>query len=162
MQEPQWIEWSGGDCPVSANTLIEAKGKTGDITKDTASGFDWQWDGASYDIAAYRVLPPTKFDIQAALATLTAAGYTMTPREPAKRMVRITIDVPEPMTEAPEVGADYWRVVVGNKAPNALDWDGYDWELRWLKAGICYDNEADAQAALDAWAKRTVVPLGDV
>lgn len=52
-----WIEWGGGECPLSENTAIDF------ICRDGDEGFDyeareigWHHDGAGDDIIAYRVV----------------------------------------------------------------------------------------------------------
>ena len=57
----EWIEWSGGDCPVEDDALVETKGRNGDIDTNVASF--WCWDHAPYwpesDIIAYRIVAPS-------------------------------------------------------------------------------------------------------
>lgn len=101
-------------------------------------------------------------DIESALAALTAAGYSIQPPEPKRRIVRITIDVPEPMTQAPEVGDTFWYPQMGWDELDCDEWTDTGGDGPRLAAGLCYASQADAQAFLDAWARRSVVPVGDV
>lgn len=155
MQEPKWIEWYAGERPVSGDTPVEVRYRNGSTEMRNARKLGWAISGGDFDIVAYRVVG----DIESALAIITAAGGIVTFPEPKKRMVRITIDVPEPMTEAPELDDDYWYVDLACFEIQITGWESLDEEHALLAAGLCYATEADAQAALDAWAKRTVTPL---
>lgn len=53
-----------------------------------------------------------------------------------------------PMTEAPEVGSEYWVIYL--KEVSLQQWDGSEIDHRWLAEGICFRTEADARAALQA------------
>lgn len=53
-----WIEWSGGDCPVFAYSLVETKWSSGAIVEDCAGEFDWSFEDGSCNIIAYRVVKP--------------------------------------------------------------------------------------------------------
>lgn len=164
MTEPQWIEHDGSaGCPVLAGSDCEVMFRSGPIRRDTAPE-RWRWGrlNGSSDITHYRLHASPKTDIEKALATLTAAGYSVTPPEPTKRMVRITIDVPEPLMAAPKHGSDYFAASFAFGRPMLSEWYGEEVDSLRLAAGVCYANAADAQAFLDGWAKRTVVPLGDV
>jgi len=64
IQEPgDWIEWSGGECPVDGNTLVRVKLRGGEYrSPDPASYFRWWHSGTvaaglPYDIVAYCVVP---------------------------------------------------------------------------------------------------------
>lgn len=66
-----WIEWTGGDCPVAKGTLVDVKYRDGrsanGVTAGTESGEpnhvsdngsnaeDWSHDGVWADIVAYRL-----------------------------------------------------------------------------------------------------------
>lgn len=61
----EWIEWSGGKCPVKAGTLVDVKHRDGDIgyhqpamggdiTGGTAGAWDWSHTDDPGDITAYR------------------------------------------------------------------------------------------------------------
>jgi hypothetical protein len=51
-----WIEWEGGKCPVSNDTLVEVKTRGGRDVRvvDVAGVFDWSF------VAAYRVVQPAE------------------------------------------------------------------------------------------------------
>ncbi|RYG88628.1 MAG: hypothetical protein EON59_03775 [Alphaproteobacteria bacterium] len=57
-----WIEWKGGECPVSADTLVDTKlrsgGKTFGFQADRWIVGKWQHGGdrSRLDIIAYRVV----------------------------------------------------------------------------------------------------------
>lgn len=56
-----WIQWTGGDCPVDSDAIVEVKYR---IPKpyqynnynDRAGDFDWEHIGSNADIIAYRLL----------------------------------------------------------------------------------------------------------
>jgi hypothetical protein len=54
----EFIEWTGGKCPIDEGSYIEAKYRSGDIGSGYAVNYDWDWmeDDAENDIVAYRVL----------------------------------------------------------------------------------------------------------
>lgn len=54
----EWIVWKGGERPVSHNTLIEVRYRSGGWTWGLAGEWElcWQNNGVSDDIVAYRVL----------------------------------------------------------------------------------------------------------
>lgn len=55
-----WIQWSGGECPVPPETVVEVKYDDGEITEpDKASTWDWEcgWPEGC-NIVAYRVVTP--------------------------------------------------------------------------------------------------------
>jgi hypothetical protein len=61
--EGDWVEWSGGECPVPYNTTVFVKTRSGlglDALNDFESCFDWDWLGQYHpmDIVAYRVVKP--------------------------------------------------------------------------------------------------------
>ncbi len=51
-----WIEWSGGECPVAGDTLVEVVLRYGESVTDRASAFTWWHIGLAYDIVRYRVV----------------------------------------------------------------------------------------------------------
>lgn len=51
-----WIEWSGGRCPVEAETLVEVKWADGDLIINKARVFGWNHFQVPEDIVAYRVV----------------------------------------------------------------------------------------------------------
>ena len=60
-----WIPWNGGRCPVSGDTLVEARFRKG-ATAATAPACEWEWELSSEfpesDIVAYRVIKWDKDD----------------------------------------------------------------------------------------------------
>lgn len=58
-----WIQWSGGDCPVDSDTIVEVKYRKPSplhFNNDRAGDFNWSHDGVGGDIIAYRLQKPTK------------------------------------------------------------------------------------------------------
>jgi len=57
MVEPEWIEWHGGECPVTPEYTVEVRFRDGDVVRDDAP-HRWDWNHLDYhgDIVAYRVL----------------------------------------------------------------------------------------------------------
>ncbi len=54
-----WIEWTGGECPVAAETTVEIKLRSGHTDRDEASHITWfkhDWGARRSDIVAYRVV----------------------------------------------------------------------------------------------------------
>lgn len=53
-----WIEWGGGDCPVSEAALVEVMFCDGDVAQDPARRLVWKWQhgGTDGDIVAYRLV----------------------------------------------------------------------------------------------------------
>ncbi len=56
VKESYWIEWGGGDCPVTDNTKVQLKLRDGD--EGFCESTDWQWfhTGGADDIIAYRIV----------------------------------------------------------------------------------------------------------
>ena len=107
-----WIKWSGGACPVSPDTEVVVKLRSGAYGKaDQAKRFYWFHDGELGDIVEYRVAAEQP-DLDAAEKLLRDNGYTIIP--PVKPL---TFEDVEPMTEAPPEGTVYWVV-------SALHWEG--------------------------------------
>lgn len=52
----EMIEWNGGECPVSPDTLVEVRLRNGCLKKNTAACFRWNRRLFGGDIVAYRVL----------------------------------------------------------------------------------------------------------
>lgn len=51
-----WIEWNGGECPVSGDRLVEVLWDDGTTTGPLRAD-SWVWDGSAYaDIVAYRLV----------------------------------------------------------------------------------------------------------
>lgn len=67
----------------------------------------------------------------------------------ARPMLKLSYEVPMPVTEPLEDGQKYW--IVGSiKEKYPMHWNNSDFDLYWLRAGLIYTAEADAQAAIDA------------
>jgi hypothetical protein len=61
MSSSEWIEWSGGKCPVPDSTITEVRfrSETFETITGRADYFGWEWpaDDPYYDdITAYRVV----------------------------------------------------------------------------------------------------------
>ncbi len=52
-----WIEFGGGQCPISEDRYIEVKFRNDEIESGYALNYDWEWmaDDADNDIVAYRI-----------------------------------------------------------------------------------------------------------
>lgn len=59
--EPEWVSWSGGDCPLPADTIVEVKFYDRQTEKGCKAGaYTWQHGALGVrdlDIIAFRVLP---------------------------------------------------------------------------------------------------------
>lgn len=56
-----WIQWSGGECPVDSDAIVEVKFRNPSLNKfnnDRAGDFGWSHDGFGSDIIAYRLQQP--------------------------------------------------------------------------------------------------------
>ena len=56
-----WIKWTGGDCPVDSEAIVEVKYRNPNryrYSNDRAGDFDWSHDGIDGDIIAYRLQHP--------------------------------------------------------------------------------------------------------
>ena len=51
-----WIEWGGGDMPVSRGTVVEVIWRNHGFQRDAANVFAWTHTGSVSDIVAYRVV----------------------------------------------------------------------------------------------------------
>lgn len=50
-----WIEWSGGPCPVDPNASVDLTTRNGVVLVRRKAGlWDWRHDGVSVDIMRYR------------------------------------------------------------------------------------------------------------
>lgn len=54
-----WIEWSGGECPVIVDDVVEVKFRDG-VSSDAGKAMGWRWEhyGNTADIIAYRLHQP--------------------------------------------------------------------------------------------------------
>lgn len=72
--------WRGGKCPVSGDTLVEYRLRSGTVSTDQAKVLDWSYDEDSdeADIVAYKVVEQAVTPDSATLAeeTLSALGWT--------------------------------------------------------------------------------------
>ena len=55
-QEPAWILWHGGKCPLPENTKCEISSYDGKKAIREAGKWDWDHTGDGYDIVAYRII----------------------------------------------------------------------------------------------------------
>ncbi len=53
----EWIEWSGGECPVNMNQYVEVKFSGASCALGRAGSMFWMHDDGNSDIIAYRVIP---------------------------------------------------------------------------------------------------------
>jgi len=55
-KETEFIDWSGGECPVDKDTIVNVRLWSGDVIVNRKAGeFDWQHNSFGGDIIAYRV-----------------------------------------------------------------------------------------------------------
>lgn len=45
-----WIEWSGGQCPLNAGDVVRVKLGSGEKCVDRAGNFDWDHNRAGFDV----------------------------------------------------------------------------------------------------------------
>lgn len=59
MENEEWIEWEGGECPVDPDTRVDIKFNNGKTNNALTAEF-WVWEhlgfDAPYDIIAYRII----------------------------------------------------------------------------------------------------------
>ena len=100
-----WIDWNGGECPVSLYTRVEVKCRSGTVLGTGRAGdFEWDHIGSRGDITEYRTVIE-QLDLDAAEELLLVFGYTVTPPEKP-----LTFEDVVPMTEAPPTDTEYWAV----------------------------------------------------
>jgi hypothetical protein len=51
--EPVWIDWPGGDCPVAPDQSVQARLRSGRQIHGFAEYLQWQWANEDSDIVAY-------------------------------------------------------------------------------------------------------------
>lgn len=65
-QTDGWIEWNGGECPVAAGTVVQAKLRLPlpgwDEKKRPGEEWDWSHEGSAGDIIAYRIVKEATTD----------------------------------------------------------------------------------------------------
>ena len=54
--ESDWIEWGGGERPVSHDTIVEIEHSNKKTSKGKAGRFCWNYFEDGYDIIAYRIV----------------------------------------------------------------------------------------------------------
>ena len=54
--ENDWIEWSGGECPIEAGARVWVKRRSGRIVRARVADRHWQHRHSRFDIVAYRVV----------------------------------------------------------------------------------------------------------
>ena len=102
------IKWHGGECPVSPETMVKIKLRSGRVREARAGYYYWRHGVGDSDIVEYCTITE-QTDLEAAEQLLRDNGYTVT--KP------LTFEDVVPMTEAPEIGTRYWIV-------SATDRDG--------------------------------------
>ena len=103
------IKWHGGERPVSPETMVKIKLRSGRVTGPFfAVHCEWKHNNYHADIVEYCTITE-QTDLEAAEQLLRDNGYTVT--KP------LTFEDVVPMTEAPEIGTRYWIV-------SATDRDG--------------------------------------
>lgn len=114
-----WIKWNGGECPVSPDTRVLVKLRSGAAGPGTASRYEWNHLANRNDIVEYRTFTEQP-DLEAAEKLLRANNYTVIP--PAKPL---TFDDVVPMTEAPPEDTLYWVVSLSDpEGVIARHWTG--------------------------------------
>ena len=138
-----WIKWSGGECPVSPDTEVVVKLRSGAYGKAApAKRFYWYHDGEHGDIVEYCAAAEQP-DLDAAEKLLRDNGYTVTP--PAKPL---TFEDVTPMTEAPQKGTEYWVIhPLKCRGAEAIAWDGDAYDLAALRHRMAYLNQEHALIA---------------
>lgn len=100
-----WIDWDGGECPVSPDTVVGIKLRSGfSEHPHHAKCYVWRHTGGATDIVSYHIATEQP-DLEAAENLLRENGYTVT--QPARPL---TFEDVTPLTEAPPRGTEYWAV----------------------------------------------------
>lgn len=68
----------------------------------------------------------------------------------ARPMLTLTYSVPMPVTEPLKKEQSYWVASNEYTRPRGARWNSDSYDNCWLRAGLIYLTEADAQAAIDA------------
>lgn len=68
----------------------------------------------------------------------------------ARPMLKLSYEVPMPVTEALATNSGYWLADPTDNRPRQQRWCNDSDDLQWLRAGLIYLTESDAQAAIDA------------
>ena len=138
-----WIKWSGGECPVSPDTEVVVKLRSGAYGKaGPAKRFYWYHDGEHGDIVEYCVAAEQP-DLDAAEKLLRDNGYTIIP--PVKPL---TFEDVVPMTEAPLKQTDYWVLCPFSKGGvKHFYWVDDELDKSALRLRAAYLDEAHARIA---------------
>ena len=138
-----WIKWSGGECPVPPDTLVEVKLRcVGLELSGLAKTYYWRGVGGDADIVEYRTITEHP-DLDAAEQLLRANGYTVTP--PTKP---ITFKDVTPTTEVPRSGRRYWAVSgTAEEGVCELGWFSHEAAHILLKRRLVYLEKEDALVA---------------
>lgn len=116
MSEQTWEEWCAETAPV---TVAAGRGEVVQVQRQDGSWIDRVREGGFCYGLKYRIKP---------------------------RTIRIgEYDVPDPIREALEVGDKYWVAKIDSDSPQEWEWDGDDWDKKWLAKGIVHLTEEDAQ-----------------
>ena len=129
-----WIKWHGGECPVSPDTRVEVKLRSGNLMGPRlAYRYRWKHIDSNGDIVEYRTITEQP-DLDAAEQLLRANSYTVIP--PAKPL---TFEDVVPMTEAPPKGTWYWVIQTFNgRGVEAFAWGGDEYDLAALRHRMAY------------------------
>lgn len=65
----------------------------------------------------------------------------------------VTLELPEPMRVAPEVGTTYWLADPLHQSPSEQIWVNDLLDQDWLSNGLCYSTQAAAEAVRSAIRK---------
>lgn len=61
-QPGEWIEWSGGECPVSYETVVECRTERDPEGADTRPACEWDWNTKTNPITHYRIVDKESTD----------------------------------------------------------------------------------------------------
>ena len=137
-----WIDWNGGECPVSPDTRVQAKFRYGGVVDGIAADLYWLHVGDNSDIVEYCTVIE-QADLNAAENLLLTYGYTVIP--PAKPL---TFEDVAPLTEVPPEGTEYWAIspTVDEGAYRALI-NGSGVDYRVVKRRMAYLDKEHALIA---------------
>ena len=100
-----WIDWDGGECPVTPGTVVAVKFRSGKVLEPRlAFNCEWDHDDNAGDIVKYCTVTEQP-DLEAAEKLLRENGYTVSP--PAKPL---TFEDVTPLMEAPPKGTEFWVI----------------------------------------------------
>ena len=183
-----WIEWSGGECPVSADMSVEVKLRIGTIMgPDHAEVFNWDHDDASGDIIAYRIIskqpatPEQKFfeSFNRSIPTNTIEQRIAELRSMERHLAEFRAKLTDDLHALGITWLDSTNVADEQKQPVITDWrdlrvgdvvefdgvDGY-WPILNIENDDCEDNapikvseSIKAKCLVDGWVKLDVHPF---